>query len=174
MSKSDIVIIYDKISYRNKKGDNMVVLRFLQQNAEWMCAIAIVIFSAVQCWLAYQQNFQNIKIRRLELANKLDEVVTVFLGANNEANQIMTWLSANASNFSFLLNKKDREGYKKLLYFLLNYKRTPVHNEIEMTTAIQTVMNLVGEIDCALGNANYGFVNEKKEFEPVNKFSSLQ
>ena len=32
----------------------MAILRFLQQNAEWMCAIAIVGFTAVQSWLAYQ------------------------------------------------------------------------------------------------------------------------
>ena len=50
----------------------MAILRFLQQNAEWMCAIAIVGFTAVQCWLAYQQNMQNIRMKRLELASKLD------------------------------------------------------------------------------------------------------
>ena len=50
----------------------MVILQFLHQNAEWMCAIAITFFAAVQCWLSYQQNLQNIKMKRLELANKLD------------------------------------------------------------------------------------------------------
>ena len=147
----------------------MKLLQFLQQNAEWMCAIAIVGFTAVQCWLAYQQNMQNIRIRRLELANKLDEVATVFLGSNDTAKEIITFLSANASNFIFLLNNKDREPYKKLLFFLLNYKRNNMHSEAEMVDAIKQVTNLVGEIDCVLGNANYGFVNEKKEFEPIGK-----
>ena len=147
----------------------MTILKFLQENAEWMCAIAIVIFTAVQCILTYQQNMQNIKMRRLELANKLDQIITIFLGSNNEATEVMNWLSANASNFFFLLNSKDRESYKKLLFYLLNYKRIPVHSEPEMIDAIQTVMKLVGEIDCALGNANYGFVSEKEEFEPAHK-----
>ncbi|MBQ2644713.1 hypothetical protein IJG14_03965 [bacterium] len=147
----------------------MTILKFLQENAEWMCAIAIVIFTAVQCILTYQQNMQNIKMRRLELANKLDQIITIFLGSNNEAAEVMNWLSANASNFFFLLNSKDRESYKKLLFYLLNYKRIPVHSEPEMVDAIQTVMKLVGEIDCALGNANYVFVNEKEEFKPTCK-----
>lgn len=152
----------------------MSIIHTLQQNAEWMCSIAIVIFTAVQCWLVYQQNLQNIKIRRLELANKLDEVATVFLGANKEATELLTWLSANTSNFIFLLNNKDRKCYKKLLFFLLNYKKTPIHNENEMVSAIKLVTNLVGEIDCALGNANYGFVNETKEFALEDKNLSPQ
>ena len=81
-----------------------MIIKLLQENAEWMCAIAIVIFTGVQCWLAYQQNMQNIKMKRLELANKLDQTITVFMGSNDEANEVMNWLSANASNFSFLLN----------------------------------------------------------------------
>ena len=52
----------------------MTILKFLQENAEWMCAIAIVIFTAVQCILTYRQNMQNIRMKRLELASKLDEV----------------------------------------------------------------------------------------------------
>ena len=146
-----------------------MIIKLLQENAEWMCAIAIVIFTGVQCWLTYQQNMQNIKMKRLELANKLDQTITVFMGSNDEANEVMNWLSANASNFSFLLNTKDRESYKKLVYFLLDYKRKPIHSNDEMIIAIKTVMDLVGEIDCALGNANYGIVKETKEFEPVNK-----
>ena len=145
----------------------ITILKFLQKNAEWMSAIAIVFFTGMQCWLAYQQNMQNIKMRRLELANQLDHIITVFLGSNEQATEVMNWLSANASNFSFLLNNKDRAGYKKLCAFFYNYKNSAVHSEKEMVDAIKTTMNLVGEIDCALGNANYGFINEKKEFEPV-------
>lgn len=129
-----------------------MIIKLLQENAEWMCAIAIVIFTGVQCWLAYQQNMQNIKMKRLELANKLDQTITVFMGSNDEANEVMNWLSANASNFSFLLNTKDRESYKKLLYFLLDYKRKSIHSNDEMIIAIKTVMDLVGEIDCAFSN----------------------
>ena len=64
----------------------MSILRFLQQNAEWMCAIAIVGFTFIQCLLAYQQNMQNIRMRRLELASKLDEVAAQFLGDKKKQN----------------------------------------------------------------------------------------
>ena len=57
-----------------------MILKFLQQNAEWMYTIAIVGFTAVQYWLAYQQNMQNIRMKRLELASRLDEVAAHFLG----------------------------------------------------------------------------------------------
>jgi len=102
----------------------MLILRFLQQNAEWMCAIAIVCFTAVQCWLAYQQNMQNIRMKRLELANNLDTVCSTFLGERSESIEILQWLTANASSFIFLLNKKDRAYFKKLFIFLMNYKNS--------------------------------------------------
>ncbi len=79
----------------------MSILKFLQQNAEWMCAIAIVGFTAVQCWLAYQQNMQNVRMKRLELANGLDHVCTIFTGDKEHAKRISEWLLSNASTLYF-------------------------------------------------------------------------
>ena len=147
----------------------MTILRFLQQNAEWMCAIAIVGFTAVQCWLAYQQNMQNIRIKRLELANKLDEVAAQFLGEKEEAKNVRTWLVSNASNFGALLNNKDLGSYKKLSVFIYNYLNANIITKEEQIVALREFTNLVSELDAVLINAKYGFVRAGKEFESTNK-----
>ncbi len=148
----------------------MAILKILQQNAEWMCAIAIVGFTAFQCWLAYQQNIQNIRMKRLELANRLDEVAAQFLGTKEEAKLVRTWLVANASNFAFLLNKKDIVKYKSLCGFVLNYiNLQQIPNTEEMIEIIKKFLDLVGELDSVLGNANYGLVKVDKELGATNK-----
>lgn len=144
----------------------MTILKFLQQNAEWMCAIAIVGFAFIQCWLSYQQNMQNIRIKRLELANKLDEVAAQFLGEKEEAKIVRTWLVSNASNFGALLNNKDLGSYKKLSLFIYNYLNV---NTINQKESLREFTNLVSELDAVLINAKYGFVKAGKEFESTNK-----
>ena len=144
----------------------MAILRFLQQNAEWMCAIAIVGFTAVQCLLAYQQNMQNIRMKRLELANKLDEIAAQFLGDREEAKIVRTWLVSNASNFGALLNNKDLGSYKKLSVFIYNYLNV---NTINQKESLRQFTDLVSELDAVLINAKYGFVRAGKEFESTNK-----
>lgn len=147
----------------------MTILKFLQQNAEWMCAIAIVGFTAVQCLLTYQQNMQNIRMKRLELANKLDEVAAQFLGEKEEAKIVRTWLVSNASNFGTLLNNKDLGSYKKLLVFIYNYLNMNIINPEEQVFGLRQFTNLVSELDAVLINAKYGFVRAGKEFESTNK-----
>ena len=144
----------------------MAILRFLQQNAEWMCTIAIVGFTAVQCWLAYQQNMQNIRIKRLELASKLDEVAAQFLDDSEQAKIVRNWLVSNASNFGALLNSKDINSYKKLSVFIYNYLNV---NTINQKESLRQFMDLVSELDAVLINAKYGFVRAEKEFESTNK-----
>lgn len=141
----------------------MFLLKFLQNNAEWMCAIAITIFAAVQCYLAYQQNMQNIRLKRLTLANELDIVCNKFLGEKQEAREVSNWLMSNASNFIFLLNKKDRAKYTNLCAFLYNYQNVVLKNQEETVEVIKQFNNLLFELDLALGNATYGLINEKKE-----------
>lgn len=144
----------------------MAILRFLQQNAEWMCAIAIVGFTAIQCWLSYQQNMQNIRMKRLELASKLDEVAAQFIGEREEAKLVRTWLVSNASNFGALLNNKDLGSYKKLSLFIYNYLNV---NTINQKESLRQFTDLVSELDAVLINAKYGFVKAGKEFESTNK-----
>ena len=147
----------------------MVILKFLQHNAEWMCAIAITIFTAMQCYLAHQQNIQNIRMRRLKLANELDRVCSKFLGERSETIEILQWLTENASNFIFLLNHKDISCYKKLYKFLMNYKNSnPERCPLKMEKAILELNTHLGELDFVLGNAKYGFVSNKNEFKTNN------
>ena len=144
----------------------MRLIHLLQQNAEWMCAIAITFFSAVQCCLAYQQNIQSIRNQRLELANELDEVCSRFTVYNkDEAQRILQWLMSKASKFIFLLNTKDREKYKILCNFLFNYHTYPVKNQEEMIQIMKRFNEMLGELDFVLGNANYGFQKDNKEFK---------
>lgn len=147
----------------------MAILRFLQENAEWMCAIAIVGFTAVQCWLAYQQNMQNIRMKRLELASKLDEVAAQFLGEREEAKLVRTWLVSNASNFAMLLNSKDLATYKELTILIYNYLNIEIINREQKLATISNFINLVSKLDAVLINAKYGFVKAGKEFESTNK-----
>ena len=144
----------------------MAILRFLQQNAEWMCAIAIVGFTFIQCLLTYQQNMQNIRMKRLELASKLDEVAAQFLGEKKEAKIVRNWLVSNASNFGALLNNKDLGSYKKLSVFIYNYLNV---NTINQKESLRQFTDLVSELDAVLINAKYGFVRAGKEFESTNK-----
>ena len=147
----------------------ITILKFLQKNAEWMSAIAIVIFTAVQCMLAYQQNMQNIRIKRLELASRLDEVTAQFLGKKEEAELVRAWLASNASNFGALLNSKDIVPYKKLARFILEYLNTDISllNQEQQVFVLSKFSNMVSELDAVLINAKYGFVKAGKEFEPV-------
>lgn len=147
----------------------MTILKILQQNAEWICAIAIVGFAFIQCLLTYQQNMQNIRMKRLELASKLDEVAAQFWGEKEEAKIVRTWLVSNASNFGALLNNKDLGSYKKLWVFIYTYLNANIINPEEQITALREFTNLVSELDAVLTNAKYGFVRAGKEFESTNK-----
>ena len=146
-----------------------MTLEFLQQNAEWMCAIAIVGFTAVQCWLAHQQNIQNIRLKRLELANELDSVAAKFLGDKEQAEFVRTWLVSNTSRFAFLLDKKDIIAYKNLLVFIHNYNIKPAILPEDVINAISEFLKIVSEIDFLLGSAKYGITNNCKEFAVVQK-----
>lgn len=147
----------------------MATLRFLQQNAEWICAIAVAAFASVQCWISHQQNLQNIRIKRLELANRLDAVAANFLGEVEEARSIRQWLFSNSSNFAFLLNNKDLEKYKKMCGFILNYIEKPALTTEEKLIKIREFLNILSELDAVLINAKYGFVKAGKEFKSKNK-----
>lgn len=146
------------------------IIHFLQQNAEWMCAIAITLFTAMQCYLAYQQNMQDIKNKRLELANELDEVCSKFaIYDKDEAQRILQWLVSRASKFIFLLNKEDREKYRKLCAFLYNYHSFPVEGQTQMIEIMKQFHGLLGELDMVLGNADYGYQKDDKKFKSVVK-----
>lgn len=51
------------------------MLQFLQLNAEWICAIAIVFFTAIQCYISHSQYKQELRLRRLNLAKQMDGAI---------------------------------------------------------------------------------------------------
>lgn len=142
-----------------------MLIRFLQQNAEWLCAIAITIFAGVQCMLAHKQMMQELQLKRLELANGLDSVCHKFNCDKEEANKILNWLMKNASNFIFLLKEKDHDEYKKLIYFLMKFKNIQI-SSVEHEIALLTQFNeLVFSIENVLKKVNYGINNKQTEIK---------
>ena len=103
------------------------------------------------------------------IANSLDEVAAKFLGEVEEARSIRRWLFSNSSNFAFLLNKKDLEKYKKICVFILNYINALAQTRDTREKAIQEFLNILSELDAALGNANYGIVKNETEFKNMVK-----
>ena len=82
------------------------MLLFLQQNAEWMCAVAIVIFTAAQCLISYAQYKQELRLRRFNLAHQMDEAYiickndVVLYKINNEELKIKRF--KNMGNYAIL------------------------------------------------------------------------
>ena len=62
------------------------ILTALQQNAEWLCAIAITYFAYKQYAITKLQIQQDLRMRRLELAQKLDEACKIFPADLEEIN----------------------------------------------------------------------------------------
>lgn len=83
------------------------MLQFLQQNAEWMCAITIVIFTAAQCWISHSQFKQELRFRRFDLAHQMDEACIIYQFDKESVRRIIDWFNKNKSQFMYLLNEKD-------------------------------------------------------------------
>ena len=83
------------------------MIQFLQQNAEWICAIAIVIFTAAQCWISHSQFKQELRFRRFDLAHQMDEACIIYKFDKESIHKIADWFNRNQSQFMYLLNEKD-------------------------------------------------------------------
>ena len=141
----------------------MFVLTFLQQNAEWLCAIAIAYFAWKQYAITKLQIQQDLRMQRLELAQQLDETCKNFPLNKEEANELVEWCLSHSSKFMFLLNEKDATCFTKFIDFLwdirMKYTNNIVFNQIETT---KVFMNFLSTIDMLLGNAKYGLTEIKK------------
>lgn len=52
----------------------------------------------------------------------------------------------------------------------MNYKNSnPENCRLKMEAAIKELNIILGELDSVLGNANYGFANDKDEIEKMKK-----
>ena len=129
-----------------------MILQFLQQNAEWMCAIAIVIFTAAQCWISHSQFKQELRFRRFDLAHQMDEACIIYKFDKESVRKIVDWFNKNKSQFMYLLNEKDLhhlDVFEALLEQL--YKNNP-----SFDSAIAMYRKCLVALDVALLNANYG------------------
>lgn len=134
-------------------------LSFLQQNAEWMCAIAIVLFTAVQCWISHAQFKQDLRLRRFDLARRMDEACIIYKFDKESIRKIIDWFNRNQSHFMYLLSEKDLEKYdifQKCLEEL--YYKNPTFN-----AAIKIYRKCLVDLDVVLLNASYGIRKLKKK-----------
>lgn len=139
------------------------MLTFLQQNAEWMCAIAIVIFTIVQCIIIYAQYRQELRFRRFELAHKLDVAVTSFLGTSETTEDLLNFLSSNQSNFKYLLKENENKAAVNLMGFVLNVRNKTSITTSESIDILKKTNDLTNILADNLCNASYGIQKIKKE-----------
>ena len=134
------------------------MLLFLLQNAEWMCAVAIVIFTAAQCLISYAQYKQELRFKRFNLAQQMDEACIIYKFDKESVQKIVDWFNKNQSQFMYLLNEKDLfhfDIFQALLKEL--YDKNPAFNDV-----IELYRKCLVRLDVALLNANYGIRKLKK------------
>ena len=134
------------------------MLLFLQQKAEWMCAVAIVIFTAAQCLISYAQYKQELRFKRFNLAQQMDEACIIYKFDKESVQKIVDWFNKNQSQFMYLLNEKDLfhfDIFQALLKEL--YDKNPAFNDV-----IELYRKCLVRLDVALLNANYGIRKLKK------------
>lgn len=134
------------------------MLLFLQQNAEWMCAVAIVMFTAVQCLINYAQYKQELRFKRFNLAQQMDEACIIYKFDKESVQQVVDWFNKNQSQFMYLLNEKDLFHYDIFQSLLKElYNTNPPFN-----VAIELYRKVLVSLDVVLLNANYGIRKLKK------------
>ncbi len=134
------------------------MLLFLQQNAEWMCAVAIVIFTAAQCLISYAQYKQELRFKRFNLAQQMDEACIIYKFDKESVQKIVDWFNKNQSQFMYLLNEKDLFHFDILQALLKElYDKNPAFNDV-----IELYRKCLVRLDVALLNANYGIRKLKK------------
>ena len=134
------------------------MLLFLQQNAEWICAVAIVIFTAAQCLISYAQYKQELRFKRFNLAQQMDEACIIYKFDKESVQRVVDWFNKNQSQFMYLLNEKDLfhcDIFQSLLKEL--YNTNPPFN-----VAIELYRKVLVSLDIVLLNANYGIRKLKK------------
>lgn len=141
----------------------MFVLTFLQQNAEWMCALAIAYFAWKQYVITRLQIQQDLRMRRLKLAQKLDETCKEFPANKEETDKLLMWCTSHQSEFIFLLRGKDGIPFAQLMKLVIDLRQKYIVNQSKVTEAdVKQLYTLVEQLDYALGNASYGLTEIKQ------------
>ena len=144
------------------------MIQFLQQNSEWICAIAIVLFTGIQCWICHSQFRQELRLKRFDLAHQMDEACIIYKFDKESVKRIIDWFNKNRSQFMYLLNEKDLhhlDVFEALLEEL--YK-----NKHSFEEAIPIYRKCLVALDVALLNANYGIRKlHKVKKQKVNTYT---
>jgi len=139
----------------------MIILNFLQVNAQWMCAVAMAFFTIVQIWIMRTQTLQQIRFRRLDLARELNKVFAHYPYDKDTCTKMMYWLMANKSAFFFILKKKDVSKYWQLADFVFERQSTRPYDIGDEDTNLK-FFSYVVELENVLGNAKYGISSDRK------------
>ena len=150
-------------------NETITILEFLQQNASWICAFGMLAFAAVQVWLMFAQGRQQLRLKRLELIQQLDEVAADFDGTRETAIKVQEWLCKHQSVCALLLKKKDAKSIEVLFAYLVKLRAdtTPVNMQIALER-VKQFNELVNNVTRCLGTARYGFTKENITKEKKN------
>lgn len=138
-----------------------IIFITLQQNAEWLCAIAIVYFAYKQYAITKLQIEQDLRMRRLELAQKLD---TFFIDTPMNKEKLTKFIEnllSCQSEFIFLLQEQDLKYFRDLVGICMNLRNKLNDNNLINPTDIEILNKYVFKLDLALGNAKYGLTEIK-------------
>ena len=138
-----------------------ITLTFLQQNASWICGFGMLVFALVQVCLMFAQGRQQLRLKRLELVQQLDEVAADFDGTRETAIKVQEWLCKHQSICALLLKKKDAKTIEVLFAYLVKIRADTTN--VDMQLAIERVKQfntLVNYVTRCLGTARYGFIKE--------------
>lgn len=137
------------------------MLCFLQQNAEWMCAIALVYFASMQWWISRIQYYRDIRFKRMELAKIVSSDCAMFDGTKGSATKIIETLARHQSSFIFLLNANDCKTVTDLFNYLTKIRYS---DEYETTGILSKRLNdaekYIENLEYALVNATYDLSNK--------------
>lgn len=147
------------------------MLQFLQQNAEWMCAIAIVIFTIVQCWISHAQYRQELRFRRLDLANELDKTFAHFVYKKEDCVKRIDWLMENQVNFMFLLKEKDQKLYWQLYEYVSSLENPKDPDYWKKMEYRDKYYNYLIQLDSALASAKYGLYQHKDQSKKCKNYA---
>ena len=136
----------------------------LQNNAGWISAIGMFVFAGVQVWLMFAQGRQQLRLKRLELVQQLDEVAADFDGTRDSIIKVQEWLCKHQSVCALLLKKKDAKTIETLFAYLVRIRAdtTPVNMQVALDRVKQFNV-LVSEVTRCLGTAGYGFTKENMQ-----------
>lgn len=137
------------------------MLEFLQQNASWICGFGMLVFALVQVCLMFAQGRQQLRLKRLELIQQLDEVAADFDGTRETTIKVQEWLCKHQSVCALLLKKKDAKSIEVLFAYLVKLRAdmTPITTQIAIER-VKQFNELVNNVTRCLGTARYGFTKE--------------